>query len=458
MSRALKDHVYFTSLEVENVKAFGGRQKLDLTCPDGKPARWTLILGDNGSGKTTLLQCLTRMRPIFDDRTEEKRESPFTPEIAREEDNVVFDELMRTGANVVATLEADLVAGYNLDGRGGRPNRLRTWARIERRGGAFFNWECGGERARTCPEPLVLAYGAGRHIHSPKSDRTSAGNVESLFDAAAELRDAKTLLYQLDYAVAKRRPGVARRLQALKRMLATVLPDVSGPNAIEINPPDIPGGLPGRAGIHISVPTGTVPLDQLSLGYQTVTAWTIDIAWRLFEHYPDSPNPLLEPAVVVVDEIDLHLHPRWQRELRGDLATHFPNIQFIATAHSPLMAQVYLDANLAVLRIPEGEDQVQIVNEPHVVRDWRLDQVLTSELFGLQSFRPPRTSENVRRRVELLQKEALTPEEEEELTRLESMMSSLGPEWSEDDEVAMEIVRQAAARLKANEEKLDQGR
>lgn len=122
------------------------------------------------------------------------------------------------------------------------------------------------------------------------------------------------------------------------------------------------------------------------------------------------------------------------------------------------MAQVYLDANLAVLRIPEGEDQVQIVNEPHVVRDWRLDQVLTSELFGLQSFRPPRTSENVRRRVELLQKEELTLEEEEELTRLESMISSLGPEWSEDDEVAMEIVRQAAARLKASEEKLDQGR
>ena len=85
----------------------------------------------------------------------------------------------------------------------------------------------------------------------------------------------------------------------------------------------------------------TVSLGRLSLGYQTVFAWTLDIAWRLIERYPRSPNPLQEPAIVLVDEIDLHLHPHWQRDIREHLTEQFPRIQFIATAHSPLMAQSF---------------------------------------------------------------------------------------------------------------------
>src|SRR3954454_7249599 len=56
--------LYFTSLEIENVRCFAATQSLDLTGANKKPARWTLILGDNGVGKTTLLQCLAWMRPV----------------------------------------------------------------------------------------------------------------------------------------------------------------------------------------------------------------------------------------------------------------------------------------------------------------------------------------------------------------------------------------------------------
>jgi len=55
--------LYFTRLEVENVRCFGPRQTLDLTTEDGKPALWTVILSENGGGKTTLLQCLSEMWP-----------------------------------------------------------------------------------------------------------------------------------------------------------------------------------------------------------------------------------------------------------------------------------------------------------------------------------------------------------------------------------------------------------
>ena len=54
--------VYFLDLTVENVRCFGERQTLDLSDGQGKPARWTIMLGDNGTGKTTLLQCLVGFR------------------------------------------------------------------------------------------------------------------------------------------------------------------------------------------------------------------------------------------------------------------------------------------------------------------------------------------------------------------------------------------------------------
>ena len=56
--------VYFSSLELANVRCFGKRQVLELTDDEGRPAQWTLLLGDNGVGKTTLLQCLAWMRPV----------------------------------------------------------------------------------------------------------------------------------------------------------------------------------------------------------------------------------------------------------------------------------------------------------------------------------------------------------------------------------------------------------
>ena len=91
-------------------------------------------------------------------------------------------------------------------------------------------------------------------------------------------------------------------------------------------------------------------------------AWVVDFAGRMIERYPDSPDPLAEPAVVLVDEIDLHLHPKWQRELIGFLTERFPNTQFIVTAHSPLIVQAAAGANIALLK-REG-DHVVIENHP----------------------------------------------------------------------------------------------
>jgi predicted ATP-binding protein involved in virulence len=84
-----------------------------------------------------------------------------------------------------------------------------------------------------------------------------------------------------------------------------------------------------------------VPFRQLSDGYRLTLAMVADIAWRSV-----TLNPHLGPAateetsgVVLIDELDLHLHPRWQRRIVGDLRRAFPRLQFIATTHSPFIVQ-----------------------------------------------------------------------------------------------------------------------
>ena len=432
-SRRLDPPFYFTKLSIENVRAFGERQELTLADEDGRPAPWTLIVGDNGVGKTTLLQCLVRMRPRFnpppdepggqpDGRGESVRR-PIEPELAAEEDNDVLAAFVRSGNEATARLEAELSVGVELSRRqseesapgllrleadlsvgvelmnhgSDRPRRLSTSFSVKRANGDVTDVQAsgrvtdvraGGEAAEAAighdvEEPLVLGYGAGRHPTRGVGRAAATGPIESLFEVEAGLHDAESLLSRLDHWTFKDDPVAAvaaRQLDSLKNVIAAMLPDVDEPDNIEIlGPPQDDRSRPG--GVRVKTPYGRVPLAQVSLGYRTMFAWIVDIGWRLIEHYPDSSHPLHEPAIVLVDEIDLHLHPRWQRTVRETLVRHFPRVQFIATAHSPLMAQSSLDDNVAVVR--RSGDHAEIDNKPTVIKAWRLDQLITSDLFGL---------------------------------------------------------------------------
>jgi predicted ATP-binding protein involved in virulence len=198
--------------------------------------------------------------------------------------------------------------------------------------------------------------------------------------------------------------------------------------------------------VEFNTPYGWVPLRQLGYGYQTLIAWMVDFAGRMVERYPDSADPLGEPAVVLVDEVDLHLHPRWQRKLIGHLTEYFPNTQFIATAHSPLVVQAAAGANLAVLR-REG-DHVVIDNDVEAVRGWRVDQVYTSELFGLESARPPELDGLLARRKEILSKPALTKQDERELAGLEEKIGNLPVGETAEQAEAIRLIQESLEVLK----------
>ncbi|UBU47705.1 AAA family ATPase [Cobetia amphilecti] len=98
--------------------------------------------------------------------------------------------------------------------------------------------------------------------------------------------------------------------------------------------------------LHMSIDKDgkTLNVLQLSQGEKSLMALVGDIARRLAMMNPSMDNPLEGDGVVLIDEVDMHLHPTWQRNIISKLASTFPNCQFIVTTHSPLVISECKDA------------------------------------------------------------------------------------------------------------------
>jgi predicted ATP-binding protein involved in virulence len=433
MSAKRSPYVYFARLKLTNVKSFGAtEERLDLTDSSGKPAKWTLLLGDNGVGKTTLLQCIALMRPVLSNkRTATNAAEPDRVQAAlASRENADIAVLARVGSARVK-LEAEMISGRRLSGVGGKPTTLKTTVDIHMREDKLNNFKAPLVKVPGFTEPLVIGYSAARHMSYGRGDTEPAFEdpAESLFDPSIELADAEEILQRLDYAAAKSNVRAKALLQRVKEALARLLPDVKDESAIAIYGPPTPGFEGSKTGVQVRTHYGEVPLSSLSLGYQTTTAWAVDLAWKLFQRYPESKDPLREPAVVLIDEIDLHLHPLWQRQFRPMVSEFFPEVQFIATAHSPLMVQSYLDSNVVVLT--RRGDHVEIENDPAIVRNWGLDEVVTSDLFGLASAYPPEIDAMIGERARLLALKTRTTGEKRRLLELQEAIEALTDEAEE---------------------------
>ena len=98
-------------------------------------------------------------------------------------------------------------------------------------------------------------------------------------------------------------------------------------------------------------------IEQLSGGYKAILAVVSDIAKRLAMANPNMTRPLDGEAVILIDELDLHLHPKWQKTIVEDLKRTFPNCQFIVSTHSPFIIQTLQHCELLSLEndnIPTG--------------------------------------------------------------------------------------------------------
>jgi len=91
-------------------------------------------------------------------------------------------------------------------------------------------------------------------------------------------------------------------------------------------------------------------LEQLSDGYRNLLALILDFARRLAQAHPGWDNPLEAPGILLIDEIELHLHPQWQQRIVPNLRAIFPNTQLIAATHSPQVLTTVQRENIAILK------------------------------------------------------------------------------------------------------------
>ena len=401
---------YFLDLVVENVKCFKGRQELDLSDGNGKPARWTIILGENGTGKTTLLKALASFnipaKPLEEGYSE--LDLKFTP--------FIIDLINSDIANCAFSLPNI----YSGDYKSGTIEIINRGWRI------FTDGE--GKKLQvhglTISGTSINAYGASRRMGQGSLSETKNPNpIATLFSDFETLINAESWLLETNFAIAnsngETKKFLQNRYKLIKETLKNLLPDLLDFRIKEITKTQT------HAAIEVETPYGWVAMKDLSYGYLTFIGWVVDLAARMFDRSPYSNNPLGEPAIVLVDEIDLHLHPKWQRQIIEFLTKTFSETQFIVTAHSPLIVQAAENANLVLLK-REG-DSVKIYNdmEREVITGWRIDQVLSSDLFGLESTRPPSYDKVLERQKELLAKDVLDKREENELEQIGQELEQL---------------------------------
>jgi AAA15 family ATPase/GTPase len=475
--------MYFASLEIENIKCFGEKQSLNLRDDEGRISRWTLILGDNGVGKTTLLKCLSWMKPVkvpppppppnsdFPVNDMKSDENTDTSEKNEDKDVLVkplmddfdeseFEQLLRVGNNVKTKIKGTFSNGVELGQVPSAESLVTVAMNFEKIEGELKIITPESAKLQKLNSPTVFAYSASRHMALKNFEKPDIKDpLSNLFSISGDLYDAEEVLSNLNYASISEqienqkapdkgelsKEGKATALLAkVKQILKDLLPDIESTDWIIINPPLSKTGERTGNLVEIQTPYGKVPLYELSLGYKTMLAWTVDLALRMLWRHPEVDNPLDEPAVVIVDEIDLHLHPKWQRIIRTYLTNHFKNTQFICTAHSPIMAQSSDSENLSVLK--KFGNEVHIENNPSVVRGWRIGQVLTSDLFGI-SERSPEVEKEVNERRGLLDKENLTTEDEEKLKILNDELSKLPITNNEEDQNLLDKINKAAKLL-----------
>jgi predicted ATP-binding protein involved in virulence len=128
-----------------------------------------------------------------------------------------------------------------------------------------------------------------------------------------------------------------------------------------------------------------LPYTALSDGYRAFLSWTGDLLYRMVESCPTGIALEDFAGVVLVDEVDLHLHPAWQREVTHRLASAFPCLQLVLTSHSPLVLGSVRHHQVRVLRSEGGKATVTIPSEPTWGRT--PDQLLASPFFGLSDTR-----------------------------------------------------------------------
>ncbi|MGW4696666.1 AAA family ATPase [Kitasatospora cineracea] len=419
--------MYVTRVQLRNVKGFGGQRSVDL--PLSGRSGWTVLAGRNSSGKSTVLQALAL--------------ALCGPDVARA---LVADFTgWITGGAKKGEVEVHVTHQPSLDGFVGRGNTPQGEISLGLRWtlrhlsndlparpvmGSLAPRVQNGPRGPWAENPVgwfCAGYGPFRRLTGGSSEaqrlmmnQGPSGRLATLFHEDASLAEGVTWLIDLRL----RSYEAERRNNSASELLGTVLGLLQD------------GLLPDRYQIQGVTADGLwvtaadredrrFPLKEMSDGYRTVAALVLDIVRQLHSTYgtlATTPTAtggvaVLSPGVVLIDEVDAHLHVTWQRKIGDWLQEHFPNIQFIVTSHSPYICQAADPGGLIRLPGIDEEQSAAVVGQDlyRRVAYGSGDDAVLSELFGLETPYSSRAEQERRRLVALEAKVYAETASEEEL-------------------------------------------
>jgi predicted ATP-binding protein involved in virulence len=393
--------MFVRELTIRNLRAIKDL-RLSFETPDGGTRKWTLLLGENGNGKSTILRAAALVFAGSDAL------SPLLREGA--------DTWIRHGAD-----EASIAAVIQTAAGETRQVSLRL-----RRGVSTIAIFTDNQESLNLLDAAIkhadrnystFGYGASRRLNTDESAfRKStlpnrARAVATLFFPDAVLEPLESWVIDMDY-----RNKLGQGQETVRTIARELMPNVEF-DSIDKE----------RKQLLFKTPDGITPLSQLSDGYQNVAAWCGDLLRSINSTFKDYKDPLQARGLLLVDEIDLHLHPVWQRRLRTFFDRAFPNLQFIATTHSPLTVQQAGAGELFVVRRAGPKAPPTIEAFEGTPNTMMIHQLLLSPIFNLESMDSYEV-QTKRKRYQALKrkkKAALSAPEKEQLQELKTSIEDL---------------------------------
>jgi predicted ATPase len=408
---------------LENIRCF---EKATLKF---RNKNWITLLGPNGCGKSTVLRSLAFLlagpegaqklvpRPIGWLREENQKGKLSIKVHQSDNDPGQFGEKKVTksfGYTFFMTGSQPLTVNnklYTEPGIHEVPEKRLTWLRqnaFTSKGTGWFAVGYGAFRRLTQKNEIIVP------SLEPQARYT---NFLTQFDEDQPLSDFERWMVYLDYRIAKNEHAeTAKRQQelgitAINRLI---------PEGIRFD------SVSAEGRIFFDDKGTKVSTLSLSDGYRSVLALSGDLVWRLIQSFPDSSEPLKEEGIVLIDELDIHLHPMWQRDIANWLQVVFPNIQFIVATHSPLIA-AGAGKDALTLKLSLHDKKISVEETPDLSA-MNVDRILQSSAFEQVQPYSPQTQEKIDRYDSLLRKgNNLTTKEKEDLQQLSLFMEEARP-------------------------------